>query len=138
MAHTITLIPGDGIGPEVTDAVVRILDGSRRLDRLGAPRRRRGRVERTGKTLPRELLESIKRNKVALKGPVTTPVGKGSRASTSACARRSTSTRTCARSRTSPGVASRFEDVDLVIVRENTEDLYAGLEHESCPASSRA
>ncbi len=77
MTHTITLIPGDGIGPEVTDAVVRILDGRRRLDRLGAHQAGVLAFERTGQTLPVELIDSIRRNKVALKGPVTTPIGDG-------------------------------------------------------------
>ena len=133
MTHTITLIPGDGIGPEVTEAVLRILAAtgvSIEWERYQA-----GVVsfERTGQALPVELVDSIRRNKVALKGPVTTPIGTGSPASTSGCARRSTCTRTCGPVQNLPGVASRFQGVDLVIVRENTEDLYAGLEHEVVP-----
>ena len=78
MTHTITLIPGDGIGPEVTDAVAADPRGRRRVDRVGAPRWRAcSPFERTGQPLPVELLDSIRRNKVALKGPVTTPVGEG-------------------------------------------------------------
>ena len=89
-------------------------------------------VEQHGTPLPRELIDSIRRNKVALKGPVTTPIGEASRASTSGCERRSTCTRTCAPSGICPA-CRRASGVDLVIVRENTEDLYAGLEHEVVP-----
>jgi isocitrate dehydrogenase (NAD+) len=133
MTHTITLIPGDGIGPEVTDAVVNSLEASgvsidweRHLAGAAA-------VERTGKTLPPDLLESIRRNTVALKGPVATPIGEGF-TSVNVGLRKSLDLYANLRPVWNlPGVRARFEDVDLVVVRENTEDLYAGLEHEVVP-----
>ena len=133
MKHTITLIPGDGIGPEVSSAVVRILeraglDAVLELHLAGALA-----LKRLGSTLPRELLESVQRNKVALKGPIATPVGR-SFASVNVALRRSLDLFANLRpARTLPAVASRYTDVDLVIVRENTEDLYSGLEHEVVP-----
>jgi isocitrate dehydrogenase (NAD+) len=133
MMHTITLIPGDGIGPEVTDAVVSILDASgvsiawdRQVAGLAA-------FEHTGQALPPQLIESVRRNKVALKGPVGTPVGAGF-ASVNVGLRKALDLFANLRPVWNlPGVQARFEAVDLVIVRENTEDLYAGLEHEVVP-----
>src|SRR6476620_10442270 len=133
MARTITLIPGDGIGPEVTDAVVRILDATgvaiewdRQLAGVLA-------VERTGQTLPVELVDSIRRHKVALKGPVTTPIAHGF-TSVNVGLRKALDLYANLRPVWNlPGVPARFEGIDLVIVRENTEDLYAGLEHEVVP-----
>ena len=133
VSHTITLIPGDGIGPEVTDAVVTILGASGvsiEWERHEAGLRA---FERTGQTLPIELLDSIRRNKVALKGPVTTPIAEGF-ASVNVGLRKVLDLYANLRPVWNlPGVSSRFEGVDLVIVRENTEDLYAGLEHEVVP-----
>jgi isocitrate dehydrogenase (NAD+) len=133
MKHTITLIPGDGIGPEVSEAVVRIftvaaldIDWERHDAGVTA-------FEKTGETLPASLLDSIKRNKVALKGPVTTPIGQGF-TSVNVGLRKALDLYANLRPvRNLPGVQSRYTDVDLVIVRENTEDLYAGLEHEVVP-----
>jgi isocitrate dehydrogenase (NAD+) len=133
MTHTITLIPGDGIGPEVTEAVVRVLaaagvsiDWDRHDAGLIA-------VEKTGKTLPIEVVDSIRRNRVALKGPVTTPVG-GGFASVNVEIRKTLDLFANLRPVANlPNVPSRFQNVDLVIVRENTEDLYAGLEHVVVP-----
>jgi isocitrate dehydrogenase (NAD+) len=133
MTPTITLIPGDGIGPEVTDAVLRILgtagfDARWERHDAGIPA-----IERSGKPLPPELLDSIRRNRVALKGPITTPVGHGF-ASVNVGLRKSLDLYANLRPVFNlPGVPSRFAGVDLVIVRENTEDLYAGLEHEIIP-----
>ena len=131
--HTITLIPGDGIGPEVTNAVLRILAASgvsiewERHD-AGVTA-----FERTGRALPATLIESIRRNKVALKGPVTTPIAEGF-TSVNVGLRKSLDLYANLRPVWNlPGVPSRFGGVDLVIVRENTEDLYAGLEHEVVP-----
>ena len=133
MTHTITLIPGDGIGPEVTEAVVRILKAS------GVSIEWEEHVagilafERTGQALPVALVDSIRRNKVALKGPVTTPIGHGF-TSVNVGLRKALDLYANLRPVWNlPGVNARFQGVDLVIVRENTEDLYAGLEHEVVP-----
>ncbi|HMV82014.1 MAG TPA: isocitrate dehydrogenase (NAD(+)) [Blastocatellia bacterium] len=133
MKHKVTLIPGDGIGPEITGAVVRIIEaagvdiewesfiaGAEALSRLGDP-------------LPEPVLESIKRNKVALKGPLTTPVGTGF-ASVNVRLRKTLDLYANLRPvRTLPGIVTPFGDLDLVVVRENTEDLYSGLEHVVVP-----
>ena len=133
MTHTITLIPGDGIGPEVAEAVVRILkasgvaiDWEPQLAGVQA-------FERTGQALPIELIDSIRRNKVALKGPVTTPIAEGF-TSVNVGLRKALDLFANLRPVWNlPGIGGRFQGVDLVIVRENTEDLYAGLEHEVVP-----
>jgi isocitrate dehydrogenase (NAD+) len=133
MTHVITLIPGDGIGPEVSEAVVRIFKVAG-LD-IEWERHDAGVLafEKTGETLPVALLDSVKRNKVALKGPVTTPIGQGF-TSVNVGLRKALDLYANLRPvRNLPGVQSRYSDVDLVIVRENTEDLYAGLEHEVVP-----
>jgi isocitrate dehydrogenase (NAD+) len=127
-AHTITLIPGDGIGPEVADATRRILDASGvkiewEIQEAGAAV-----AEKRGTTLPEEVLTSIRRNKVALKGPIGTPIGKGFR-SVNVTLRQALDLYANVRPiRSLPGIEPRFEGTDIVIVRENTEDLYAGLE----------
>jgi isocitrate dehydrogenase (NAD+) len=131
--HHITLVPGDGIGPEVTDAVVRILAATRVA--IEWERHDAGvlAVEKTGQTLPDTLLDSIRRHRVALKGPVTTPVGEGF-TSVNVGLRKALDLYANLRPVINlPGVTSRFAGVDLVIVRENTEDLYAGLEHVVVP-----
>ncbi|MEO8483503.1 MAG: isocitrate dehydrogenase (NAD(+)) [Acidobacteriota bacterium] len=131
--HTITLIPGDGIGPEVTDAVVQIL-GATGVS-IAWERHEAGLIaaEQTGQTLPDTLLASIRRNRVALKGPVTTPVGQGF-TSVNVGLRKTLDLYTNLRPVSNlPGVPSRFAGVNLIIVRENTEDLYAGLEHVVVP-----
>jgi isocitrate dehydrogenase (NAD+) len=133
MTHEITLIPGDGIGPEVTGAVVRILEASRvaiNWDRHDAGQLA---LEKTGQTLPEALLDSIRARKVALKGPVTTPVGQGF-TSVNVGLRKALNLFANLRPVMNlPAVQSRFQNVDLVIVRENTEDLYSGLEHVVVP-----
>ncbi len=133
MSHTITLIPGDGIGPEVTAAVVSIIEAAGVA--VTWERHDAGVValERHGSPLPDELIASIRRNKVALKGPVTTPVGEGF-TSVNVGLRKALDLYANLRPVSNlPNVRSRFEHVDLVIVRENTEDLYSGLEHEVVP-----
>jgi isocitrate dehydrogenase (NAD+) len=133
LTHTITLIPGDGIGPEVTDAAVRVIAATGVS--IGWERHEAGvaAVERSGHSLPAELVDSIRRNRVALKGPVTTPVGTGF-TSVNVGLRKSLDLYANLRPVWNlPGVAARFQGVDLVIVRENTEDLYAGLEHTVVP-----
>ena len=133
MAHTITLIPGDGIGPEVTEAVVRILAASGvsiDWDRHDAGILA---VERGSVPLPVELLDSVRRNRVALKGPVTTPIGTGF-TSVNVGLRKALDLFANLRPVWNmAGIESRFQGIDLVVVRENTEDLYAGLEHEVVP-----
>jgi len=130
MAYRVTLIPGDGIGPEVTEAAKRVLEatgvvfqwdlayaGAEVLDKYGTP-------------LPEYVLESVRKNRVALKGPVTTPVGSGFR-SVNVALRKELDLYACVRPcKTYPGVPSLYKGVDIVIVRENTEDLYAGIEFE--------
>ena len=133
MAHTITLIPGDGIGPEVTEAVLRIFAAAGL--QIEWERHDAGVLafKKSGQTLPVPLLDSIKRNKVALKGPVTTPIGEGF-TSVNVGLRKALDLYANLRPvQNMAGVESRFKNVDLVIVRENTEDLYAGLEHEIVP-----
>jgi isocitrate dehydrogenase (NAD+) len=133
MTHTITLIPGDGIGPEITDAVLRVLKASgvsiEWEEHLAGARA----VEQGGTALPVELVDSIRRNKVALKGPVTTPIGDGF-SSVNVGLRKSLNLYANVRPVWNlPGIRANSSGVDLVIVRENTEDVYAGLEHEVVP-----
>jgi len=130
MAYNVTLISGDGIGPEVTEAARRVLEatgvdfhwelayaGSDAINRFGTP-------------VPDSTLESIKKNKVALKGPVTTPVGSGFR-SVNVALRQELDLYACLRPcKIYPGVTTHFKDVDIVVVRENTEDLYCGIEFD--------
>ena len=128
--HRITLIPGDGIGPEVASAVVRILEASgveiEWEEHLAGQRA----LDKFGTTLPEELLNSIKQNKVGLKGPITTPVGKGF-TSVNVGLRKALDLYANLRPiRALPNVPCRNPDLDLVVVRENTESLYSGLEHE--------
>jgi len=127
---TITLIPGDGIGPEVTEATRRVLDAAGAELDYDVQIAGTDAVARCGDPLPPEVIDSIQRNRVALKGPVTTPVGKGFQ-SVNVRLRRVLELYANVRPvRTLPGVPARFEGVDLVVVRENTEGLYSGLEHE--------
>jgi isocitrate dehydrogenase (NAD+) len=128
MTYRVTLIPGDGIGPEITEATKRVLDatgvkfdweigiiGQAAQDKFGTP-------------LPDSVLESIKKNKIALKGPVTTPIGIGFR-SVNVALRQSLDLYACLRPcKTYKGAPTPYKDIDIVIVRENTEDLYAGIE----------
>jgi len=131
--HRITLIPGDGIGPEITSAVVKILETAG-LDVEWEPHLAgASAVEKHGSTLPQALLDAIARNKVALKGPLTTPVG-GGFTSVNVGLRKALELFANLRPVWNiPSVPSRYQGVDLVIVRENTEDLYSGLEHEVVP-----
>ena len=135
MKHRITLIPGDGIGPEVTAAVVTILERAGLDVEWESHLAGATALERHGATLPKALLDSIKRNKVALKGPLTTPVG-GGFTSVNVGLRKALDLFANLRPVWNiPSIPSRYEHVDLVIVRENTEDLYAGLEHEVVPGA---
>jgi isocitrate dehydrogenase (NAD+) len=131
--HTITLIPGDGIGPEVTEAVVRIFKVAGLAITWEPHDAGVTAFQRHNVSLPAELLESVKRNKVALKGPVTTPIGEGF-TSVNVGLRKALGLYANLRPvKNIAGVPSRFENVDLIIVRENTEDLYSGIEHEVVP-----
>ena len=129
VTHRVTLIPGDGIGPEVAEAAVAVLDATGlgiEWERVEAGERM---MAARGTPLPDEVLVSIARNRVGLKGPITTPIGEGFR-SVNVTLRQSLDLYANVRpARTMPGVESRYDDVDLVIVRENTEDLYLGIEH---------
>jgi isocitrate dehydrogenase (NAD+) len=133
MKHTITLIPGDGIGPEIVAATVRVIEATGvdiewETQILGVQAQ-----EKYGTTLPDETIESIRRNKAALKGPQMTPVGKGF-TSVNVGLRKALDLYANVRPvKTLPNVPSRYSDVDLVIVRENTEGLYSGLEHTVIP-----
>ena len=131
--HTITLIPGDGIGPEIAAATVKVVEATGVQIEWEEFLAGAGAVEKFGETLPKEILDSIKRNHVALKGPVTTPVGKGF---TSVNVRLRQELELYANLRpvrNLPGVEGKFDNVDVIVVRENTEDLYSGLEHIVVP-----
>jgi isocitrate dehydrogenase (NAD+) len=133
MTHRITLIPGDGIGPEVTEAVLRIIKVAGVSVEWETHEAGLLALERHGTPLPVELLDSVRRTKVALKGPVTTPIGEGF-TSVNVGLRRALDLFANVRPVwTIAGIPSRYEGIDLVIVRENTEDLYSGLEHEVVP-----
>lgn len=137
MTHKITLIPGDGIGPEVTDAARRCIDATGVKIEWEEVIAGLGAKEKTGELLPKEVLESIKRNKVALKGPITTPIGEGFR-SVNVALRHALDLYACVRpARSFIGVRSFYKDIDLVIVRENSEDLYAGIEFEEGALETR-
>ncbi|MCL2726063.1 MAG: isocitrate/isopropylmalate family dehydrogenase [Polyangiaceae bacterium] len=128
MAYTITLIPGDGIGPEVANATKQVLEAAGAKIDWDVQEAGAAVAEKRGTTLPDEVLTSIRRNKVALKGPIGTPIGKGFR-SVNVTLRQALDLYANVRPvRSLPGVEPRFEGTDVVIVRENTEDLYSGLE----------
>jgi len=131
MAYKITLIPGDGIGPEIVEAGKKVLEATGvkfdwEIQEAGLDV-----IEKYKTPLPNQVLESIKKNKVALKGPITTPVGEGFR-SVNVELRQKLNLYACLRpAKSYPGVRSRYENIDLVVIRENTEDLYAGVEFQS-------
>ena len=131
--HKITLIPGDGIGPEVTQAVVRILEATGvKFDwetfAVGAEA-----YEKTGEYIPKDVIASIERTRVALKGPVSTPIGGGFSSINVALRKKFELYANFRPIRNLPHIPTRYPDVDLIIVRENTESLYSGLEHEVVP-----
>ncbi len=130
MPYNVTLIPGDGIGPELAEATRRVLDASGVAFNWEVQNAGEGVMAQYGTPLPEHVLESIRRNKVALKGPITTPVGAGFR-SVNVTLRQVLGLYANLRpARSIQGLKTRYDDVDLVIVRENTEDLYAGIEHK--------
>ncbi|MCA9539166.1 MAG: isocitrate/isopropylmalate dehydrogenase family protein [Myxococcales bacterium] len=133
MRYTVTLLPGDGIGPEVTAATVRIVEATGVAIDWDTHQAGLLAVEAGGSTLPETTLDSIRRHRVALKGPITTPVGKGF-SSVNVGLRKALNTYVSLRPvRSWPGLKTRHEGVDLVVFRENTEGLYAGREHEVMP-----
>jgi isocitrate dehydrogenase (NAD+) len=136
--HLVTLVPGDGIGPEVSDATRRVLDATGVgikwvVEEVGSAV-----LEREGTTLPDRVLEQIRRSRVALKGPITTPVGTGFRSVNVALRHELDLFAAVRPSRSLPGVPTRYSDVDLVVIRENTEDLYQGIEFERASPESTA
>ena len=127
---TITLIPGDGIGPEITKSVVEIIEKSGLkidwdIQTAGADV-----IEAEGEPLPRRVIESIKKNKIALKAPVTTPIGKGFRSVNVALRKELDLYANLRPCKNLPNIKTRFDGVDIIVVRENTEDLYAGIERQ--------
>jgi isocitrate dehydrogenase (NAD+) len=131
--YTVTLIPGDGIGPEVASAAVRVLSATGIEFEWETQHAGAGTLGKEGTALPPKVLESIRRNMVALKGPTATPIGTGFR-SVNVELRKTLDLYANVRPvKTLPGVKSRYDGVDLVVVRENTEDLYSGLEHVVVP-----
>jgi len=130
MAYNITLIPGDGVGPEVTEATRRILEATGVKFKWDIVEVGTSAMEKFGTPLPASVIESIKKNKIALKGPVTTPVGSGFR-SVNVALRKELELYVCLRPcKNYAGVPSRYQNIDLIIVRENLEDLYVGVEFE--------
>jgi isocitrate dehydrogenase (NAD+) len=138
MAHRVTLIPGDGIGPELAEAARRVLEATGVGFDWEYQEAGEAMIAEHGTPLPEAVLESIRRNKVALKGPITTPVGGGFR-SANVTLRQALGLYANVRpARSMKGLDTRYEDVDLVIVRENTEDLYAGIEHMVGPDAAES
>jgi isocitrate dehydrogenase (NAD+) len=130
LAYNVTLIPGDGVGPEVTEAARRVLEATGVAFKWEVAYAGADVMEKHGTPLPDSVLDSVRKNRVALKGPVTTPVGTGFR-SVNVALRKGLDLYACVRPcKTYPGVPSPYRDVDIVVVRENTEDLYAGIEFE--------
>ncbi len=132
MSYLVTLIPGDGIGPEVAEAAMRAVDATGVKIRWERQELNADLIQRTGKSVTDEVLESLGRSKVGLKGPVTTPIAGGFQSVNVALRKRLDLFANVRPVRSMPGVHTRFDDVriDMVIFRENTEDLYSGLEHE--------
>jgi len=136
MGHRVTLIPGDGTGPELTEATRRVLEATGVVFDWDVRHAGVDVMEDAGTPLPEETLASVKANRVALKGPITTPIGTGFR-SVNVALRHELELYACLRPcKTYAGVRTRYQDVDLVIVRENTEDLYAGIEYEAGSADA--
>ncbi len=131
--HRVTLIPGDGIGPEVVAAAVRVVEATGVAVEWDRQRAGREALLEDGTPIPEALVQSIRRNRVALKGPLATQVGEGFRSVNVALRKTFDLYANLRPMRSIPGVASRYRDVDLVVVRENTESLYSGIEHQIAP-----
>ena len=137
MPYKITLIPGDGTGPEIMDTVKRVLDATGVKIEWEEVYAGAGALEKFGTTLPDNVLASIRKNKVAIKGPITTPIGKGFR-SVNVALRRELDLYACLRPcKTYDGVRSKYNNIDLVVIRENTEDLYSGVEWDAGAPEAR-
>jgi isocitrate dehydrogenase (NAD+) len=137
VAHLVTLIPGDGIGPEVSEATRRVLEATGveiewLVEAAGAAA-----LEREGTTLPAHVIERIRRSRVAIKGPIATPVGSGFRSVNVELRQRLDLFASVRPSRSLAGLSTRYADVDLVVIRENTEDLYQGIEFEQGTPEAR-
>jgi isocitrate dehydrogenase (NAD+) len=138
MAHRVTLIPGDGIGPELAEATRRVLEATGIEFDWEYQAAGEAMIAEHGTPLPDEVLESIRRNRVALKGPITTPVGGGFRSANVTLRQALGLYANLRPARSIQGLETRYDDVDLVIVRENTEDLYAGIEHMVGPDAAES
>jgi isocitrate dehydrogenase (NAD+) len=137
MKHSITLIPGDGIGPEITRAMVKVVEATGADIKWDTVNAGAEVYEKEGTVLPESVISSIKKNKVGIKGPITTPVGVGFR-SVNVAMRKLFNLYACVRPcKSYAGVRSRYDDIDLVIIRENTEDLYSGIEFEKGKAETK-
>jgi isocitrate dehydrogenase (NAD+) len=131
--HPITLIPGDGIGPEISAVTVEIVAAAGAEIEWHVMEAGAAALEQYGTQLPEHVLQQIRTDRVALKGPVTTPIGTGF-TSANVALRKALDLYACVRpTRSLPGVPSRFENIDLIVIRENTEDLYSGIEHQVVP-----
>jgi len=130
MSYDVTLIPGDGTGPEITEATRRVLEATGVEFRWHMQEAGLSVLEKTGTVLPDEVIASIRQTKVGLKGPITTPVGKGFRSANVALRKSLDLYANLRPAKSYPGLRSRYENIDLIIVRENTEDLYAGIEFQ--------
>lgn len=129
MVHKITLIPGDGTGPEITEVTAKVVEATGVKIEWEIAHAGVDIMEKEGTPLPESTLNSIRKNKIAIKGPITTPIGTGFR-SVNVAIRKELDLYSCLRPcKTYKGVKSKYEDIDLVVVRENTEDLYAGVEY---------
>jgi isocitrate dehydrogenase (NAD+) len=129
MPYIITLIPGDGVGPQIVEAARRVIDAAGVPINWEVVEAGEAMIEKCGTPLPQYVLDSIKKNKIALKGPLTTPIGKGFRSVNVTLRQELNLFANVRPARNLPGVETRFSGVDLIIVRENTEDLYGGIEH---------
>ncbi len=127
--YTITLIRGDGIGPEISEATLKVIEATGLDIKWEEVTAGEGAIEEYGTPLPEHVLESLRKNGIGLKGPLTTPIGSGFRSINVALRMELDLYANLRPSKTFPGVISRYEDIDLVVVRENTEDLYSGVEH---------
>ena len=138
MSYTVTLIPGDGIGPELAEATRGVLEATGVGFEWDVQEAGEATIASEGTPLPDRVIESIRRNGVAIKGPITTPVGSGFR-SVNVGLRQALELYANVRpARTMKGVETRYDDIDLIIVRENTEDLYAGIEHRVGPDAAES